>query len=267
VKVKDLFVAKLPDIVYVILKNRQFRFQKSSVRYVSRNGMIEIKDANLLWITHRNRAHLYSRGLLERGASIGKSYLLDNIEFAEGDTVVDCGANMGDLQLWFKNKRIQVNYLGIEPNPLDFDCLSKNMLTGSSCLNLALWKESGSLKFWIDSKSASSSLIEPPNFSKTTTVKASRLDELQMPERIKLLKVEGEGAEPEILFGAVDFLSRIEFISVDVGPERGIEQATTRSEVFNFLQDNHFKLILENPYHRKTALFTNSRLKPLETVG
>jgi hypothetical protein len=88
-----------------------------------------------------------------------------------------------------------------------------------------------------------------------------------MPERIKLLKVEGEGAEPEILFGAVDFLSRIEFISVDVGPERGIEQATTRSEVFNFLQDNHFKLILENPYHRKTALFTNSRLKPLETVG
>jgi len=251
-------IKKLPDRTYASLKNLHFRLQGKKIRFLARDGVIEVFANNLLWTTHRGRAHLYTNGLLNRGAAIGKSYLLENIDFEDGDTVVDCGANMGDLQLWFEDKLIKIKYLGIEPNPLDFKCLAKNMLLDSSCINFALWNESGKLRFWIDSRSASSSLIQPPTYSEITDVRAIRLDELQGLGRIKLLKVEGEGAEPEILLGAKGILNNIQYISVDVGPERGVDQVPTRSEVISFLQENNFTIVLQNPYHRKTVLFKNS---------
>lgn len=214
----------------------------------------------MLWTTHRNRCHLYSKGLLPRGTSIGKTYLLYNVAFRDGDVVIDCGANMGDLQLYFLSLGIDINYVGIEPNPIDFECLFENKKGSASVLNFALWNEKGNLKFWVDSKTASSSLIEPPSFTEIINVDAIRLDQLTLPSRIKLLKIEGEGAEPEILFGCSGILERIEFISADVGPERGVDQTSTKKDVVDYLVKNNFEIIEENRYHRKTILFKNKTL-------
>ena len=252
---KNAFVAKFPDVLFVQIKNIQSLLKGKTERYVSNRGTIEIKDRDIRWTTHRNRSHLYSEGFLHRGEAIGKSYLLENINFKNGDTVIDCGANMGDLQLYFRNKRLEVRYIAIEPNPIDFACLSKNMVGDSTCLNYALWDERGKLKFWVDSNSASSSLIEPPNFTDIIIVEAVRLDQLNIPGPIKLLKVEGEGAEPEILLGSSELFNSIEYISVDVGPERGVHQTSTREDVIVYLTQNNFEIVLENPYHRKTILF------------
>jgi len=250
-----LLTEKLPDRLFVALKNTIFLLRKRSLRFTSMDGQILITSDRSEWTTHRSRTHLYTQGLKHRGSSIGKSYLLEFIDFKNRDFIVDCGANMGDLQLWFKNQNLDIQYIGIEPNPVDFDCLIKNVIGNQAPLNLALWNVSGQLKFWVDSKSASSSLIEPPVFTEVITVRSVRLDELELPQRIKLLKVEGEGAEPEILYGARNILSRVEWISVDVGPERGIEQTSTREDVVNFLNENNFQIEIENPYHRKTILF------------
>ena len=46
-------------------------------------------------------------------------------------------------------------------------------------------------------------------------------------KKIKLFKVEAEGAEPEVLNGAINTLKNIEFISADLGFERGVDQDTT----------------------------------------
>jgi len=251
-------VEKFPDRSFVIAKNAQFYIQKRPLRFKSENSQILIANGMETWTTHRSRTHLYAFGFEHRGSSIGKSYLLENIDFKEGDVVIDCGANMGDLHLWFKSRNLRVQYIGIEPNPIDFACLSRNVPGNLRPLNLALWNISGELKFWVDSNSASSSLIEPPNYSEIISVKSVRLDELELPQKIKLLKVEGEGAEPEILLGASNILKRIEWISVDVGPERGIEQASTRDDVVTFLTSNSFEIAIENPFHRKTILFRNT---------
>jgi len=254
---------KLPDRFYTMSKNFKFGLRGMSTRFRSNGEIIEVTEGDLFWTTHRNRAHLYSNGLLERGAAIGKSYLLENIDFEDGDLVVDCGANMGDLQLWFLLKDIKIKYLGIEPNPSDFQCLSRNLLPGSSCLNVALWNENGNLKFWVDTESASSSLIEPPNHTKVISIESVRIDGLENLDRIKLLKVEGEGAEPEILLGAAKLLEKIHYISVDVGPERGLEQLSTRADVSKIMSEFDYKVVLENPYHRETILFENSSHRKL----
>lgn len=254
---RNFLIKKLPISLFVKLKNLQGIIKKAPERYLSINGQIQVKDRELFWTTHRSRCHLYSKGLSYRGRSIGKSYLLKNITFNNRDVVIDCGANMGDLQLFFWDLDVKISYIGIEPNPLDFECLSRNKLESASVLNLALWNEKGNLNFWVDSKSASSSLIEPPSFTEIITVDAVRLDQLELPSKIKLLKIEGEGAEPEILFGSSGILHKVEFISADVGPERGIDQTSTRVEVIDFLLRNNFEIVEENPYHRKTILFKN----------
>ena len=127
--VKRIFIDNLPDSYFVVLKNIESLMFGKKMTYTARNGQIQVVDRDINWTTHRSRAHLYSAGFEHRGNSIGKSYLLENIDFLDGDTVIDCGANMGDLQLWFGNRNLKVNYLGIEPNPLDFSCLSKNVTT------------------------------------------------------------------------------------------------------------------------------------------
>ena len=254
---RNSLINKLPDSLFVYFKNLQGMLNGTPARYLSNGGKIQVSDRGLFWTTHRNRAHLYSKGLIYRGRSIGKSYLLGNVDFKNRDVVIDCGANMGDLQLFFWDLAVDITYIGIEPNPIDFDCLSKNKLGSATVLNLALWNERGNLKFWVDSESASSSLIEPPSFTEITTIDTVRLDQLALPSRIKLLKIEGEGAEPEILLGCSGILQKVEFISADVGPERGVNQTSTRNDVVDFLLKNNFEIVQENPYHRKTILFKN----------
>lgn len=225
------------------------------------DDLLKITERNISWWTHRKRFHLYVSGLVHRGESIGKSYLLREITFNDEDVIIDCGANMGDLQLYFMNLDLPVNYIGIEPNPIDFKCLELNAPRGFKPFNVALWDKNSQMTFFVDSDSASSSLIEPPFFTEKVLVKSVRLDSLKLPDRIKLLKVEGEGAEPEILEGARGIFTKIEFITVDAGPERGINQTATRNEVIKVLRNSDFELIKENPYHRKTLLFRNQKIK------
>jgi hypothetical protein len=63
-----------------------------------------------------------------------------------------------------------------------------------------------------------------------------------LTKKIKLFKLEAEGAEPEICHGAINSLKNIEYISVDVGFERGIKQSSTAPDVVNYLLKNNFVL-------------------------
>ena len=248
---------KFPVIYYFI-----FTIRHLTVIAIKNGDSVKLVDLKLLsiWHAHMSRIHLYSKGLANRGRSIGKSYMLEEVEFTNGDVVVDCGANLGDLQLYFNYLGISIDYYGIEPNPQDFESLLLNLLPSSKALNIALWDSESKLDFYVDSESASSSLIEPPAYSAVIQISARRMDQLNLPAKIKLLKVEGEGAEPEILMGSVGVLNRIQFISVDCGPERGKDQLDTKTEVCEFLEKNHFSIVKENPYHRKTILFMNNEI-------
>ncbi len=52
--------------------------------------------------------------------------MLNEIDFSDGDCVVDCGANVGDLLLFFEFSNISIDYIGIEPSPKECLCLKKN---------------------------------------------------------------------------------------------------------------------------------------------
>ena len=199
----------------------------------------------------------YEFGVKRRLDNLGESYFLDKINFKDGDIFLDCGANVGDLKLWFDFNSIQIDYRGFEPSPVEFQCLFENVHP-STAHNLALWNKDSEIKFYISSQGADSSAIEPNSYDKTIVVKAARLDSY-INTQIKCLKLEAEGAEPEILQGLGKKIKLVEFIAADLGHERGVLCESTLAPVTNFLIKNNFELI-DVDHNRESALYKNTLL-------
>ena len=92
--------------------------------------------------------------------------------------------------------------------------------------------------------------------SKFIQVETKTIESIVNKKNIKLFKVEAEGHEPEILEGATNILEKIEYISVDFGFERGIEQNSTIEDVNKILIKNSFELIQISNY-RHVGLYKN----------
>ncbi len=200
----------------------------------------------------------YSNGIEQRGNDLGTVYFLPQIEFSAGDRVVDCGANVGDLKLYFDINDIDVEYIGIEPSPLEYECLASNVQP-CKIYNMGLWSEEGELVFYVSSHNADSSFIKPSQYTHVCKVPTNRLDKL-ISGRVKLLKVEAEGAEPEVLEGCESLLPNIEYISADLGFERGVDCESTLPQTVNYLFEQGFELV-EIGYPRLIALFHNKAFK------
>lgn len=200
---------------------------------------------------------LYRKGISRRKDFIFSSYCLQNITFEKDDIVIDCGANAGDLFLKLKELISAENYIAIEPNPSDFRILSLNVDQKATLLNKALGKEDAKLKFFVATGSGDSSLVEPKVYSETIDVDVVRLEtllaELDKP-KIKLLKIEAEGYEPEIIEGLGTRLSSCEYIAIDGGFERGTKGEQTFTTITNHLIKNGFEIVdIFFPWYR--ALF------------
>lgn len=214
---------------------------------VSSGGEIRLASVN-------SRVLSYLDGFNARADYVGRTYQINSIEFCAGDLVIDCGANMGDLEYYLRKFAPSVSYLGFEPNPHDFLCLENNV-GPLKCRNIGLWNQECFIPFYVNDAHASSSFIEPPEYTEIINIPASTLSAQFPIEKIRLLKLEAEGAEPEVLQGAVPILKNIDYISADVGPERGIEEEETRDFVVNFLTSYGFELVNESRGHRKIVLF------------
>jgi len=151
--------------------------------------------------------------------------MLDRVPLRAGDWVLDCGANVGEVSFALLQREPSLNIIAVEPEAAEADCADKNIYRGEKeTVRMVLWHEEATLLFYSASATADSSVIEPPTFAGVREVSATTIDALLMRqgcERLRLLKLEAEGAEPEILQGAEASISRIDYIAADLGPERG----------------------------------------------
>ena len=139
-----------------------------------------------------------------------------------GQTVIDIGANVGELSLFCRRAGARV--YAIEPDPINYAALEENIAgTGIESFRLALWDKEETLTFYSSVAGADSSLIEPDANSRALQVYALPLDKLTEDndiERVFFIKADAEGAEPEVLTGARKTLRRTCCVSIDCGPER-----------------------------------------------
>jgi FkbM family methyltransferase len=243
---------RVNDLFYIQFLNRRLKKAKTNCKAIvinddiSRYKIIDLKANYMKRFNFRKQGLLFSKGIISRGIIIAKDYHLDVIKFKKNDVVIDCGANTGDLYIYFENEQIDVNYIAIEPGKQEFKCLEKNV-DKNKLFNLCLGEKNGEIKFYYKPEFGDSSIMKMEGFENSYISEITTLDELinkngLLDKKIKLFKLEAEGAEPEICQGAINSLKNIEYISVDVGFERGIKQRSTAPDVVNFLLKNNFVL-------------------------
>lgn len=238
-------------------------FQPSRLKW---NGtFFEVSDQNLknikYVIRHQRQCNMaYEHGLEARAKSLSAAYFLHRVPLRDGDTIIDCGANVGDFKLALNLHVNHFNYIAFEPSPVEYKCLKQN-IGNDAAHNFGLWDNDGEMNFFVSSQGADSSLIMPPSYDERIDVPVARLDRF-IDNEVKLLKVEAEGAEPEVLMGLGGKLDLIHYITADVGYERGVRSESTLAPVTNYLLDHGFELV-EVGRERLCALYRNKKLNSL----
>lgn len=234
--------------------------------YFQKDGTIEYSKDYDLYLKNYNKKKIYypnkfriAGSMVNHGYEMNNlldSYCLNLFEFEEEDVIVDCGANIGMFYLSLSEHITNFYYFGYEPDEKVFKCLDLN-LENSKYINLknvALSNTKTNKKFFLNSNSGDSSL-EEFSTDQVIDIKTTTLD-LENIGKIKLLKIDAEGHELEVLQGSKGSLNSIEFICIDMGGEKGDSKDTTLVPVTNFLLLNGFELIGFNP-ERCVGLFKN----------
>ena len=280
-KIRNFYSTKFNNRLFFLAANLDFFFNKNNTRVNSENKNLDIykeffkeKNENLNWFISsslRSRAlrSYVKKGLVFSGPRIARNYSIENIIFNDSDIVVDCGANFGSLWIYLNNFKIPLIYICIEPGISEFQGLLKSINSQrktqvrSYIIKKGLASNNGKAKFYY-SEEADSSIIPYEGYTKQYQIETITLEALIndlgfQNKKIKLLKLEAEGAEPEVIIGSIKILKNIEFIAADLGPERGFNKKCTFKEVTNILLRNNFEII-DFKYPRLCILFKNNAI-------
>lgn len=132
--------------------------------------------------------------------------------------ILDCGANIGLSVIYFKQHWPKSKIVAFEPDPKNFDYLTKNIesfqLTDVIAVKKGVWKESTSLKFFADGHLGGTVIHSDFSNTQLPDTQFVRLrDYLDM--KVDFLKIDIEGAEYEVLKDARDKLVNVEYLFVE----------------------------------------------------
>lgn len=200
----------------------------------------------------------YRRGVSARFERLRLEYMLDSVTLSDHDLVVDVGANVGEVALAIL-ETTKCRIVAIEPSASEFRALKYNLRgTDSVLVMAAAWKDDLTpVMFFDGNTTGDSSIIQNEQSTSVESIMARTLDAILdqaglSDENIQLLKIDAEGAEPEVLLGAPKALKRTVFVAVDAGPERGTEGESTVAQCDAILRTTGFRLI--GYYHRRAVL-------------
>jgi len=224
------------------LKSILFYNSETKLSYLNQRYFITCKSGDKWSFSHPDRGLWYLKGPKDRGKSLQRDYGVQNIKFEPNDIIIDCGADVGDF---FAGFDVDVRYIGIEPSPINYPNLVHNVKNHLT-YNVALWKNSQEeISFYESNLTKKKSITKVTNQTREIKVKTMTLDQIidDANDKIKLIKLEGTGSEPEILEGLKKNIEKVEYITVDASFERGLAKEHTINQCCNYLIQNNFEMI------------------------
>ena len=197
----------------------------------------------VLYFSERSRCRLYfwPGGIGHRLDFLKQRYQHPKCRVDVGDIVFDVGANIGEFSVALAASASKV--YSFDPDPNCWPALNANAGLYDNIFPFCegLGKEAKDADFYIASRTADSSFIQPQYYIEKISIPITslkmKLRELSL-SKVDFLKLEAEGFEPEILEGAEDVLPNFKKIAVDVSPERfGV---SPREDVISILKNNGF---------------------------
>lgn len=165
------------------------------------------------WLEFKDRNYFYEQDLLYAFLHFVRP----------GDVCIDAGANLGYHTLFLS--RLVGDAGGViayEPDPTHFAKLTANIelnkLNNVQAFQHALWSCQTKMDFWSVKGGGYSSFARFVNFSpdKVPDMLACRLDDIIAPDvSIRLIKLDCEGAEEQILLGAKSVLARTDCVVME----------------------------------------------------
>ncbi len=141
--------------------------------------------------------------------------------FVEDDGIIlDIGANIGTHSVGFSALNPGSKIMAIEPQPLAYALLSANILAAGFSnvfpFNIAAGKRRALLDFTPDYESIGHnvggvSLVgthQVENTTYTMPITVLRVDDLSIDRPVRLMKIDVEGMEPDVLRGALGMIAR-----------------------------------------------------------
>jgi FkbM family methyltransferase len=274
-KIKQLYW-KLPvPILFSLIKFRSKTKPKYKAKVSRINGLISLVEnptgnknygsSSCIWFYHPQRISRYFIGINERLEKLLSEYCIDQIPDLEKGIVIDIGSNVGEFSLALSKRRDGLFFIRFEPSITEnMASLMNTVQVQSMLIAKALWSTEKELPFYQANESGDSSIFQAKADSESIKIYTTTLDkqmEMLSLNRIELIKLEAEGAEPEILQGSTETLKKTRYLTADLGPERGIGQETTFLAANKILADCGFILIGRNHGGRQCYLFKNSKLQ------
>lgn len=261
---------KLPFKFFrIIYKFKNREIIDKNLRFTSHGKLILVTDKNSkqskIFLAKRERLHLYWHGIDSRLEQIAKQYILEQVPSLASGTgwIIDIGANIGEFSLALKNSYKRNEFIMIEPSVGEHTAAVQNM-QGTDCriFCTGLWYKETKIPFYHANETGDSSLL-PRDYSRPNDLILVRtldslLSEMNVSE-IDLLKLEAEGAEPEVLLGAEKTLKITKYITADLGPERGVKQLRVYKQCHALLLKSGFEEISRYEGMREVYLFKNTK--------
>lgn len=145
------------------------------------------------------------------------------VEVGSGDIVVDVGAFIGEFSR--SVAPLTDRLIAIEPDTRNYQALKRNLehWDHTEAMQLAAWNETGTLSFNVANDPSEGSILDVDSTytGESITVDTTRIDDLAEEiglERIDFLKIEAEGAEPEVFEGTGSL--HVEKLAIECAPER-----------------------------------------------
>ena len=230
---------------------------------------MELKDSapqhRRIYFYYSHRISRYFIGIDERLNKLLTEYMVDQIPDFNPLLVVDVGSNIGEFSMALGARFPLCQTIRFEPSLTEAMASLHNLENQNSHLiPKALWSEETTLEFFMANENGDSSIFQSRENLASTRLKVSTLDkELGFfnIKSIDLLKIEAEGAEPEVLIGATESLLKTRYVVADLGPERGLAQTETFEEANRILVEKGFKLTAKKALGRHCYLYVNQNLE------
>jgi FkbM family methyltransferase len=166
--------------------------------------------------------YLY-RGIARRCDILVKDYLGGGVIPLPTGNVINFGANIGEAAIALARRSAVVLAIEMDPNVVPALQANEAAISSLYALQAAVWKEEGTIPISIATRMADTSAINLSD--EHLTVSAERLDTIMKRwggpfDPIDLILGDAEGAEPEVLMGAVETLKRTKYVSLRLGAER-----------------------------------------------